>query len=75
MLFDNTLSEEDALVDEDSPSQTSQLNEQFTQENQQNQQTTNLDGDRYTGSAFAGLLVIILFVVFALHKMGCLRHH
>lgn len=75
MLFDNTLSEEDALVDEDSPSQTSQLNEQFTQENQQNQQTTNLDGDRYTGSAFAGLLVIILFVVFALYKMGCLRHH
>ena len=72
MLFDNTLSEEDALVDEDSPSQTSQLNEQFTQENQQ---TTNLDGDRYTGSAFAGLLVIILFVVFALHKMGCLKHH
>ena len=75
MLFDNTLSEEDALVDEDSPSQTSQLNEQFTQENQQNQQTTNLDGDRYTGSAFAGLLVSILFVVFALHKMGCLKHH
>ena len=75
MLFDNTLSEEDALVDGDSPSQTSQLNEQFTQENQQNQQTTNLDGSRYTGSEFAGLLVIILFVVFGLYKMGCLGHH
>ena len=72
MLFDNTLSEEDALVDEDSPSQTSQLDNQL---DQQRQQTTNLDGDRYTGSAFAGLLVIILFVVFALHKMGCLKHH
>ena len=72
MLFDNTLSEEDALVDEDSPSQTSQLDNQL---DQQRQQTTNLDGSRYSGSTFAGLLVIILFVVFALYKMGCLGHH
>jgi len=72
MLFNNTLSAEDALVDEDSPSQTSQLDDQLYQ---QRQQTTNLDGSRYSGSTFAGLLVIILFVVFALYKMGCLRHH
>jgi len=72
MLFNNTLSQEDALVDEDSPSQTSQLDDQLYQ---QRQQTTNLDGSRYSGSTFAGLLVIILFVVFALYKMGCLRHH
>ncbi|MBQ4164353.1 MAG: hypothetical protein IJD87_04665 [Turicibacter sp.] len=72
MLFNNILSAEDALVDEDSPSQTSQLDDQLYQ---QRQQTTNLDGSRYSGSTFAGLLVIILFVVFALHKMGCLKHH
>ena len=72
MLLNNTLSAEDALVDEDSPSQTSQLDNQL---DQQRQQTTNLDGSRYSGSTFAGLLVIILFVVFALYKMGCLRHH
>ena len=72
MLLNNTLSAEDALVDEDSPSQTSQLDNQL---DQQRQQTTKLDGIRYSGSTFAGLLVIILFVVFALHKMGCLRHH
>ena len=31
-------------------------------------------GSWYTGSPFAGMLVVILFIVWVLYKMGCLRH-
>ena len=68
----NTPSLEEDLVDEDeSLSETSQLNNQLSN---QNEQTTNANGSWYKGSTFAGVLVIILFVVWILYRIGCLGH-
>ena len=54
-------------------SQVTQLNQQLTQPNQQSLTAINR-GRCYTGSPFAGRLVVILFIVWVLYKMGCLRH-
>lgn len=54
-------------------SQVTQLNQQLTQPNQQSLTAINR-GSWYTGSPFAGMLVVILFIVWVLYKMGCLRH-
>ena len=68
----NTPSLEEDLVDEDeSLSETSQLHNQLSN---QNEQTTNENGSWYKGSTFAGVLVIILFVVWFLYRIGCLGH-
>ena len=68
----NTPSLEEDLVDEDeSLSETSQLNNQLSN---QNEQTTNANGSWYKGSTCAGVLVSILFVVWFLYRIGCLGH-
>lgn len=71
MLLETPIIEEEALVETESQSQTTQLNNQVSN---QNQQSTNPTGSWYSGSTFAGILVIILFVVWFLYKVGCLGH-
>ncbi len=71
MLLETPIIEEENLIETESQSQTAQLNNQISN---QNQQCTNSNGSWYSGSTFAGLLVIILFVVWFLYKVGCLGH-
>lgn len=74
LIIEPVLEEDEFLEDDnDNPSQVTQLNDQLTQQNQQTQTTQN-SGSWYSGSAFAGMLVVVLFVVWALYKMGCLGH-
>lgn len=71
MLINTPIIEEEDLVEEESLSETSQLDNQL---NNQTDQTTNANGSWYKGSTFAGVLVIILFVVWFLYRIGCLGH-
>lgn len=67
MLINTPIIEEEELVEDESPFDTSQLGNQT-------EQTTNANGSWYKGSTFAGVLVIILFVVWFLYRIGCLGH-
>lgn len=67
MLLDTTLQEETDLLE-------IQNNNAALQTGQQNQQQ-NYSGSGYSGSTFAGILVIILFVIWALYKMGCIGNN
>lgn len=44
---------------------------QTDQQSNQNQ-TANTTGSSYTGSSFACMLVLILFIIWALYRVGCL---
>lgn len=72
-IVKNMMNMEAFIDQENNQSQVTQLDQQLTQQNQPSLTTIN-HRSWYTGSPFARMLVVILFIVWVLYKMGCLRH-